>query len=140
MRQTIPKPNFRVTRESVPSIEIDMWEISGPYADGRWHELIFDFVKNWLSKSRFQEEATIWSSVIPSVNFMHPGNSCFIAVFGMPEDFLGNLEDFLKVKIGKCVRLSDYVEVDENDGWRPYLHIKQGRAWEYCDYNEWAEI
>lgn len=116
-----------------------MWEIEGAYADGKWHELIHDFAKSWVIKNDFQGKGTLWSVVFPSVNFYHPGNSCFIAAIGLPEEFLAELESSL-IAIHEQVRLSDYDIVTRNNGWRPYLHFENGKVWEVLDASSWIEI
>ncbi len=140
MPQTIATPIFEISKKASPTIEIDMWEIQGVYADGKWHQLIHGFVKEWVVENSFQNKATLWSVSFPSVNFFHPGHSFFLVTCGLPNKFLAQLEDFLSTKLSKQVRLSDEVIVARSDGWKPYLHLEQGKVWEYSDYNEWVEV
>jgi len=140
MRQTINTPRFKLNKTPVPSVEIDMWEIQGEYSDGKWHELIHNYTKQWVSENDFKDRATFWSVVLPSVNFHHQGNSCFIVGCCTPDKVLNGLEVFLSGKFPKQVRLSDEVIATRKDGWKPYLHLEQGKVWEYCDDIEWIEI
>jgi len=119
---------LKIDKNTAPTIEIDMWEIKGDYADGKWHILIHNYINAWLNNTNFNQTATLWSVVAGSVNFNHNGNSCFIAAFGIPDDFLVGLQECLATEFPTQVRLSDEFLVTRNDGWRPYLHIEKGNS------------
>ncbi len=140
MRKIIERPLFKLKKTPVPSVEIDMWEIQGEYSDGKWHQLIHNYTKLWVSENDFKDRATFWSVVLPSVNFQHQGNSFFIVGCCTPDSFMSGLAEFLSGKLLKQVRMSDEVIATRKDGWRPYLHLEQGKVWEFCDGFEWIEI
>ena len=124
---------LKINNSPTPTIEIDMWEIEGKHAEGKWHILIHRYIKSWLASTKFKKTATFWSTVAGSVNFNHYGNSCFIAVFGLPDHFLYDLQEHLAIEIPNQIRFSDEFFVKRSDGWRPYLHIEQGtpcKPWE----------
>jgi hypothetical protein len=138
MKSTIPTPKFEISKQMASTLEIDMWNITGKYADGAWHQLIHACVKDWVATNKFKGKATLWSSVIPSSNFNGYGNSCFLAQFGMV-GILELLEAKLRSSFPKQVRLSDEVQVIQGT-WRPYLHLGHGKIWEISDATAWVQL
>jgi hypothetical protein len=138
MKNTIPTPKFEINKRMVSSIEIDMWNIKGKYADGVWHKLVQASVKDWSAKKQFEGKATIWSSVMPSANFETYTNACYIAAFGMT-GFMKQLETTLYEHIPRQVRRSEEMQV-ERGSWRPYLHFEHGKIWIVSDDAEWGEL
>lgn len=126
----ISTPRFKTSKTEKPSLEIKMWEIQGEYADGNWHLLIHEFVKTWNAEHNFENVATIWSTTYY--------DSFLIVTCGLPSSFLKQLQSFLETKLRGNVRLSGDVIIDGS--WRPYLHLEQGKIWEFCDYNQWSEL
>ena len=119
-------------------LEIDMYNISGKYQDGKWHELIQTLVKNWVKSKQFGDKGTIWSSVQPSASFEDFTNACFITAFGMP-GFMRYLEVKLCENFPRQVRGSDEM-MFERGTWRPYLHLEHGKIWAISDEVEWKEL
>jgi len=124
---------LKIDNTPSPTIEIDMWNIEGEYADGKWHILIHKHINSWLKHTEFDGTGTLWSVVAGSVNFNHQGNSCFIAFFSLPNEFIISLFESLAAALPSQVGLTDQFIVKRADGWRPYLHIEQGdpcKPWE----------
>ncbi len=136
----LAKPALVQTGESVQTFEIDMYRIKGEFADGEWNELVEKTVQEWVSKEAFGKRATIWLAVAPSVNFGHSDYSAFLAPVGFPESFIGWVYAALSPKLKRCVRLSDFVIVEQGGGWEGYLHVTKGQTWKPCDSTSWISV
>lgn len=135
---TIRTPTFIISNRPVSALEIDMWNITGQYADGAWHQLIHASVKHWAEKKQFAGIATIWSSTMPSANFGEYTNTCVIAAFSMG-GFINQLETTLSDHFPRQVRRAEDMQV-VSGSWRPYLHLEHGKIWTALDTAEWAEL
>ena len=135
---TIPTPTFLINKRTVSALEIDMWNITGNYADGAWHQLIQSCVKNWTAKKQFVGLATVWSSTMPSANFGEYTNSCVIAAFGLG-GFINQLETTLSDHFPRQVRRAEDMQV-VSGSWRPYLNLEHGKIWTALDAVEWGEL
>ena len=138
MRTTIPTPEFKINKRMVSPLEIDMYNIKGPYEDGEWHTLIHECTKKWAAKNQFSGKGTLWSSVMPSANFESYYDVCVITSFGMA-GFMKELEITLGWQLRRKVRRSDEMQVKRGI-WRPYLHLEQGKIWIVSDAAEWEEL
>ena len=134
------RPKFSKPDGPAQALEIDMWEVAGPLADGEWNSALDRAVQEWVSRTKFKGTATLWSTVATSVNFGHRGNSCFIALSGFPESAAGAIYAGLKPQLSNWLRISESVVVHRDGGWRPRLHVQDGATWIECDDVTWISV
>ena len=132
-------PSIKRPKVPVIFLALDMWGIEGEYGDGGWHQLVRDFILNWVKNYPGQEAATIWSSVQPYINY-ESRTACYFAVSSnLSEGFLIRLENYLSAFVpGRC-RIDGEIIITR-DEWRIYSHIEAGSAWEKIDGLYWRTI
>jgi hypothetical protein len=137
MNTSPPTLEFKHHKRLVSPLEIDIENIQGQYADGKWHEPIYAAVKHWAAKKEFQGTATIWIREMPSCNFGDYSNTFCLVAIGMP-GFMKQLETRLLGSFRKQVRRSDEILV-KRATWQPYLHLEHGKVWITSEAGEWKK-
>lgn len=141
MSEYLNNPSIILKRRTpTPSIEVNSDEISGIYSSGAWEALVEKYAAKWISSNNFIDSATVWNWLGPSVSFGRNGYSVFVAQYGLPELFFMDLYKHLSDKLGSVIRLSDYVQPSEREGWRPRIHIQNSNAWIPADVITWSKI
>lgn len=106
----------------------------------RWQLPVHEFASRWITQKSFTDKATLWqwgsmsANLIPGAGF---GWSEFVIHFGLPQTFMQGLERHLVATFRGCARLSEMMPAQRDDGWSPFCHIEQGRAWEQMDAHVW---
>lgn len=122
---------------------IDMWGIEGPYSDGKWHKLVWEFANEWIQSHPEQETATLWSLVRPCEVFAN-GTSCyFTASTKLPSLFFDRLAELFLEQCGPHVEILEVdfeLRFNKAEGWRAYLHFEDSKLWEPCDEGGWSEV
>lgn len=96
----------------------------------------------------FGRRATIWNWCCMSVNLVsrHPQNprpslSEFLIQFGLPGDFLGELQNALWKPFDQQLGVTEMLVARHDDGWRPICHVEGKRAWKFEDSpDDWVPI
>lgn len=125
--------------QAKPALEIRIDELPDEY-QGRWHDPVFAFTKDWVAEKSFGKTATLWQWGGMSVNPIpgaEPGWSEFIIAFGVPQTYLHGLARHLVKKFGGKARITEHVTAQTNDGWAAFCHIEEGRVWREIGPHEW---
>lgn len=130
MHKSALELHFNRPKNPIPTVEVDIDSI--PDTAGEFPDVLLLALAGCL-KQNASFVATIYTYLVPSVNFNAPTYSAFIGVAG-PDSVLKGINNYFSAVKGTQVRFSDYIDPHQSIQQH---HLEDGQIWSQREAGTW---